>query len=194
MTIPASARATARLVLLLSLAMLSASCASLFAPNCARFEEERKQTDYTPRYEYSAAKTRKLAAEVKPLPGNALAAAPLYKAQVDAGPVRHCTHLTIRKELLLQRTDKARALVIEETREIFTEAGKRIATKTVNLSGQLTQPGYYSAREQLPIPEATPAGKYRVVSRLTYRAGPKAKPAMLARATLDFEVAPKKTR
>jgi hypothetical protein len=191
---PTRARATVRLVLLLSLSLLSASCASLVAPNCARFEEDRKQTDYTPRYEHSAAKTRKLATDVKPLPGNALAAAPLYQAQADAGPVRHCTHLTIRKELYLQRADKARALVIEETREIFTEGGKRIATKTVDLSGQLAKPGSYSAKELLPIPEATPAGKYRVVSRLTYRADPKSKPAMLARATLNFEVAAKKSR
>lgn len=183
-----------RISFALTLSVFGTGCASLFAPDCARFEQERKQTDYTTSFEYSSSKTRKLTAELKPLAAKSLAAAPLYKAVPGDSAVRHCTHLTIRKELYLQRSDKARSLIIEETREVFTEGGKRVATKTVNLSEPLAKPGYYSTKERLPIPEATPAGKYRIVSRLTYRAGPKAKPALLARTTLDFEVLPKKTR
>jgi hypothetical protein len=189
-----SASHVARLTVLVLLSVLFTGCASLFTPDCARFEEDRKQTDYTPRFDRSTAKTRKLAAEMRPLSRNVLAAAPVYRIEPETGPARRCTHFTLRKELYLQRSDRVRALIVEETREIFTEGGKRVATKVVNLSEQLAKPGYYSAQELLPIPEATPAGKYRVVSRLTYRTKPKAKPALMARATLDFEVPPKKTR
>lgn len=188
------ARPTAGIAIVLALGVLGSGCASLFAPDCARFEEERKQTDYTPRYEHSPAKTRKLATELKTLPNKSLAAAPLYKAAPGSVSVRHCTHLVIDKELYLQRSDKARQLIIEETREVFTADGKRVASKTINLSEQLSKPGYYGAKERLPIPEATPAGKYRIVNRLTYRAGPKANTVMLGRTTLDFEVLPKKSR
>lgn len=188
------ARTVAGISITLVFSVLGSGCANLFTPDCARFEEERKQTDYTPHYEHSPSKTRKLATEMKVLPNKSLAAAPLYKATPASASVRHCTHLTIERELYLQRSDKAGQLIVEETREVFTADGKRIATKTVNLSEQFSKPGYYATRERLPIPEATPAGKYRIVNRLTYRAGPKAKTVMLGRTALDFEVSPKKVR
>lgn len=188
------ARTSAGIAITLVFGVLGGGCASLFAPDCARFEEERKQTDYTPRYEHSPSKTRKLATELKALPNKSLAAAPLYKATPASASVRHCTHLTIERELYLQRSDKTRQLIVEETREVFTADGKRVASKTVNLSEQLSKPGYYGAKERLPIPEATPAGKYRIVNRLTYRAGPKAKTVMLGRTTFEFEVLPQKAR
>jgi len=189
-----SRRDIAGIALISSLGLLGAGCASVFAPDCARYEEARKHADYTPRYQHSDAKTRALADEVKPLPGKALAAAPLYKAVPSNGSVRQCTDLTVRKELFLQRSVRAKSLIVEETREIFTVGGKRVASRVIDLSDQLTQAGYYTSREILPIPEATPAGRYRIVNRLTYRTRAKAKPALLARTTLEFEVPPREKR
>jgi len=178
----------------LALSPLAAGCATLLAPDCTRFESERKQTQYTPDYELLASQTRQFAPGFRPLTGQSPVAVPFFKTVTTDDAAHHCTHLVMTKDLFLQRADKTRKLIIEETREIYTTAGKQVATRTVDLSPQFPATGYYSAKERLPIPEATPAGKYRIVTRLTYRTAPKAKPVLLARSTMDFAVLAKKTR
>jgi hypothetical protein len=174
-----------RLLIVVIATMLSGGC-STFAPSsdCKQFDEQRKQARYSTEYRF------KHGEESKPFGHQEFAVVALYQIKISPQHARHCSHITIDKELALVRRDHA-DIVLEETREIFSSTGARIATKTEVLSQQLRKSGRYIASIPLPIPRNAPAGKYNVVSRLTVRMG-NGKPVMIARADADFEVAASK--
>jgi hypothetical protein len=172
---------------------LLAGCASLFAPNCQKFEQSRKDTDYATHYAFSDSDSKKKAAEFKSL-GKAPAAAPLYRIRLNTADVQPCTHLKLTKELFVQR-NPGHGDVIEETREFFSGGGKLIATKKEVITDQLPATGYYSTTVPLPIPESAPPGKYRLASRLTIKPKGNAREMLvLARASADFSIAPLKKK
>jgi hypothetical protein len=177
--------------ILLAVALLGSGCATLFPPDCAKFEEARKQTDYATQYQFSESKSKKLEKDFKPLAKNASAAAPLYRLEPGDKKVRTCTHLGLRKELYLQRRPNT-GLVLEETREFYSENGTLIASKTENLGNQLDRSGYYSATVPLPIPESAPVGKYRIVSRLLLKSKDGKQKTLLARTSTNFDVIARK--
>jgi hypothetical protein len=182
-----------RIATIATLALTLGGCAALVPQHdCAQFEQQRKTTDYGTRYTADNTETQRLAKKYPPLAKTRLAAAPLYRLDVDAHTLRPCTHLQLSKELYLQRANAD--VVIEETREFYAEDGTRIATKTETLTAQLRQTGFYNATVALPIPASAPGGRYRVVSKLMVRAKPAAAPQLLAEAETRFEVLPKKSK
>jgi hypothetical protein len=177
----------------IALAILLAGCAGAFAPNCEKFEQSRKETDYATHYSMSEPETAKRAREFKAL-GKAAAAAPLYRLALNTDEVSPCTHLKITKELYLQR-NPGRGDALEETREFFAPSGKLIATRKEVVTDQLPKTGYYTATAPLPISEGMPAGKYRVTGRLVLKPRGNSRQAqVLARASAEFVVVPLKKK
>lgn len=158
------------LVSLASLLLLVSGCASFpFMPgNCERFADDRKKTDYATRYKISASRTQDAVKQYPPLPRGSLAMSRHYRIGVSSKETHTCRHITLEKDLYLQRLP-ASGVVLEEVREIYAAGGARIATRTENLTAQLAKTGYYQAETAFPIPEKTPPGTYRVVSRLLVR-------------------------
>jgi hypothetical protein len=165
------------------IAALSSGCA-MFAPSsdCKQFDEQRRQMRYSTEYRFERDE------EPKPFGNQEFAVVTLYQLKISPQRARYCSHITIDKELALVRRENT-DIVFEETREIFSGTGARIATKTEVV--QLRKNGRYAASVPLPIPRNAPAGKYNVVSRLMVRMG-NGKSVMIARADADFEVAPSK--
>jgi hypothetical protein len=175
-----------RLAVLIGLTLVVQGCASLRQESCEQFEERRKQTNYATQYTFEGTK---VSAEAKPLGKNDLAVAPRYEMTLDNDHPRPCSHVKLRKELTLMRRDNA-DLIFEETREFFTNDGKRIAEKKEVLTGQLDRSGRYSAFVPLPIPKNAPAGKYRVVSTLVLKTKGSTKTQLLGRTAAVLEVTP----
>jgi hypothetical protein len=175
----------------LLLAAFVSGCASLFAPDCARFERERPNTDYATHYQFSDTETNKKTPGIKALARHRMAAAPLYALNVSAPQARRCTYLRINKQLFFQRQARGR-FEIEEVRDLYAGNGRRIATKKEFITAQLARTGYYTATVPLPILENTPPGTYRIVSRLMLKPHGNGKPVTLARAEAQFNVPEKK--
>lgn len=153
------------LATLASLMLLAGGCASLLPGNCERFADDRKKTDYTTRYKISTSPSEGAIKQHPPLPRGSLAVSRHYRIGVSSKETHTCRHLTLEKDLYLQRLP-GNDVVLEEVREIYSAGGGRIATRTENLTAQLAKTGYYQAEVAFPIPEKTPPGTYRVVSRL----------------------------
>jgi hypothetical protein len=187
--VPGASRRHALLPAITALLLLH-GCATLLPENCARFDEARKRTDYATRYQFSESETARAAPKYKPLPAGALAVARQYQIQIDRAETRPCRHITIEKELFLQRAP-GDVFSLQEVREIFADGGVLIASKTENITAQLKSSGQYSAAVPFPIPEKTPTGRYQVVSRLVLKASG-GEPVVLARATARFTVLPKR--
>jgi hypothetical protein len=182
-----------RITTVIALALTLGGCAALVPQHdCAQFEQQRKTTDYGTRYTADGGESQRLAKKYSALPKARLAAAPLYRIDVDTHALRPCTHLQLSKELYLQRSNGE--MVIEETREFYAEDGTRIATKTETLGAQLRHTGFYRATVALPIPASAPGGRYRVVSKLMLRTKPAATAQLLAEAETRFEVLPTKSK
>lgn len=150
------------------LVLLAGGCASLLPGNCERFADDRKKTDYATRYRPSASRTEDASKQFRPLPRGTPAMAPLYRIGMSSKETHTCRHITLEKDLYLQRLP-GNGIVLEEVREIYATGGGRIATRTENVTHQLARTGYYQAEVAFPIPEKTPPGTYRVVSRLLVR-------------------------
>lgn len=115
-------------------------------------------------------------------------AVPLYRLRAAQSRVQHCTALTIRKELWIERQDSS--LSLTETREFFAEDGTLIARTTDDVSAQLPRTGGYEAKLEVPVPSGAPAGRYRLVSRL-FAPGLRGRAATLAQSDIEFVVEPR---
>ncbi len=167
-------------------ASLLAGCTTLDrASVCEHFEHDRQTLHYETLYRYSESDSRTAAANFRARPGRDAVIVRWYTLRVNAPAVRPCEHLYLFKEIYLQRGPLANA-TLEETREFYTGAGQRIATKKENVTAQLKNTGYYTASVPLPIPESAPPGAYRVVTRLTLKTG--AREVTLSTATAEFRV------
>ena len=178
-----------RPALLVGIAVLLTSCATLFPESCEQFEERRKQTNYATEYRLDSSSNQ--TADVKALGKGELAAARTYRLRLDTERARPCSHVKIQKELVLVRRDNL-GMTFEETREFFAENGTRIAVKNEVLTDQLRQSGRYLASVPLPIPKTSPPGKYRLTSTLTLKIKGSTKTVTLAKATASFQVTPAK--
>ena len=112
---------------------------------------------------------------------------PVYRLRAAQSRVRHCTALTVRKELWIERPDSVASLT--ETREFFAEDGTLIARTTDDVSAQLPRTGGYEAKLEVPVPSGAPAGRYRLVSRLV-APGLRGRAATLAQSEIEFVVEP----
>jgi hypothetical protein len=168
-------------VWLVFLMWLVQGCASLSPENCAVFEDERRSTNYATRYNFSQIESENAIKHFKPLPSGMLATVRHYRLRVYPGETVTCRHAAIEKEIYIQRAPGA-DLAIEEVREVHSENGALIATKTESMGGQLRKTGYYLARVPFPVPAQTPPGKYRISSRLVLKVKG-ANPVVLMRAS-----------
>jgi len=160
-------------------------CATVHPDVCARFDAARASTSYDTEYRYSEADTRNAVWSFRPLKRKAPAEVRWYTLRISADAVARCEHLYLYKDLYIERD--SRSIQIEEQREFYTSSGKLIAVKKENLSAQLRRAGYYSASVPLPIPEAAPAGRYRVVTRIVLKDAGR-KDRTLAAASAEFRV------
>ncbi|MDO8705037.1 MAG: hypothetical protein Q7J84_08840 [Sulfuricaulis sp.] len=177
-------------VLFACLGLLVTGCASFQQQTCGQFEENRKGTDYTTQYQFSESDSRTAARDFKNLPRGKNVAVHLYKMHIDPPRITPCRHLTIHKEMYLQRTIRANQ-VLEEVREFYADSGALIATKTETVGGQLRASGYYTGETLLPIPENAPMGKYRIVSKIVLKTKNKSTAKVLAKTGISFEVVPR---
>lgn len=177
--------------ILAGICLLMAGCAAFREETCAQFEEQRKDTDYTTQYRFSEPDSETAVRNFKQLPRGETAVVRLYKMRVDPPRIKPCHHLTIHKEIYLQRTADA-SRMLEEVREFYTADGALIATKTESVGDQLRTSGYYSGNTPLPIPENAPPGKYRIVSKLVLKVKNKSQAMVLAQTSAGFQVIPRK--
>lgn len=115
----------------------------------------------------------------------------VYRLRAAQNRVQHCTALTIRKELWIERQDPSVSLA--ETREFFAEDGTLIARTTDDVSAQLPRTGGYEAKLEVPVPSGAPAGRYRLVSRLV-APNPRGRATTLAHSDIEFVVEPRRPR
>ena len=167
---------------------LLGGCAGFSAPDCERFSQTSKETDYDTHYHFAEYETEGVRQFYDSLPKPELAAARLYRVTLSDKYTSVCTDIHIRKDLYLERgSSKA---VFEQVREFYTEGGRLIATKRENVTAQFGRSGYFTATVPLPIPKAAPPGKYRIVSKFVVRAKAGAREHVLAQAAATFEVEP----
>ena len=171
--------------------LLVAGCATLFPSDCARFEQEQKNANYATVYKLSKADTEAAARNFKALPRRRSAAVRLYKIRVSSTQIKPCNHLLIHKEVYFQRISNPR-LVFVETREFYAEDGTLIANKREIVTAQLKNTGYYVASVSLPIPQSAPPGKYRIVSKLSYKWKGRKRKIFLAKSSTTFRIIAKK--
>ncbi len=167
--------------------LLLSGCLSLREETCADFENNRKQLDYTTQYDFLEHESDSAAQNFKRLPRDTIAAVRLYKMRVEPDKTKPCHHLTLHKEIYLQRQSKSK-IELEEIREFYTAKGVLIATKTESVSDQLKTTGYYLGDTLLPVPKNAPPGRYRVVSKLVLKNKDKTKSILLSKATTSFQV------
>ncbi len=171
--------------------LLLSGCLSLREETCADFENNRKQLDYTTQYDFLEHESDSAAQNFKRLPRDTIAAVRLYKMRVEPVKTQPCHHLTLHKEIYLQRQNKSK-IDLEEIREFYTAKGVLIATKTESVSDQLKTTGYYLGDTLLPVPKNAPPGRYRVVSKLVLKNKDKTKSILLSKATTSFQVVARK--
>ncbi len=176
--------------ILIGLSLLASGCATHREETCAQFEESRKDQDYSTQYRFSETDTESAARNFKPLPRGVKPVVRLYRMQLEPAGIRPCRHLVIRREIYLQQNVRQNR-TLEEVREIYAANGMRVATKTESIGDQLRTSGYYTGETRLPIPETTPLGKYRVVSKLIMKTGKKSKTVVLAKTSANFQVLPR---
>lgn len=176
---------------LLGSALLAAGCATHSPRTCPQLEERQDDPEYATLYRFSGSESEDAAANFKPLPRGRHAMVRVYRMHVEPVKIRPCRHLTIRKEIYLQRSAKAR-LILEEVREFYAGKNTLITTRKESMSDQLRTTGYYASNSLLPIPEMAPPGKYRIVSRLMLRTKGQSQTTELASTSVNFEIVPVK--
>lgn len=162
-----------RIVLLGTLAATLAACAAPQpAVNC------NARPEGTP---YSAVETE------APLPKTARTAVQSYRWIAQSQKLGPCGVLAIKKELIVTREANARS-VIKEIREFYADDGTLIVRHVEDVSKQVTRSGEYRGSLALPIPQAAPPGRYRIVSRLMLEPPSDKPPTTLAQTTTLFQV------
>ncbi len=120
-------------------------------------------------------------------------AAPLrvsgFRLSSPQSAVRPCAILVLNKELVLHAKSPAK-LPITEVREFYAENGTLIAARRDNLRGQFAAAGQYQGEAAIPIPPGAPAGKYRILVRLTSDGAGGRKSVNLATAETSFVILP----
>ncbi|BAV33450.1 hypothetical protein SCL_1137 [Sulfuricaulis limicola] len=179
-----------RFIIMLGLGLLASGCATFQKEGCAQFEERQDDADYATQYRYSDSDSETAAGNFKSLPRGKNAVVRSYKMHIEPVKIKPCRHLTIRKEIYLQRTTKAN-LILEEVREFYAGNDMLITTKIESVGSQLRTTGYYASNSLLPIPETAPPGKYRIVSKLMLKTKNGSRPVQLAKTSVNFQILPR---
>ena len=172
---------------LISVCLLASGCATVREETCEQFEANRKIANYATQYVLSKTDTDAVVNSSKPLPRKTSAAVHSYRLHVDPAAIKPCHHLVLHKELSLQLSAGMKQ-TLEEVREIYTADGALVATKAEIISGQIHSTGYYTSEARLPIPENTPAGEYRLISKIVMKTKKKSQAVVLARTSVNFQV------
>ena len=175
---------------MLGLGLLASGCATFQQQSCAQFEERQNDADYATQYRFSDSDSDTAARNFKPLPRGKSAVVRSYKMHIEPVKIKPCRHLTIRKEIYLQRTAKTR-MALEEVREFYAGNNMLITTKIESVGSQLRTTGYYTSNTLLPIPETAPPGKYRIVSKLMLKTKNGSRPVQLAKTSVNFQILPR---
>lgn len=179
----------------IGVALMLAGCAGhdMFGDECSRYESRTKSarynTFYKPAPKPADAKIDPRAKPDKPLPRGIVAQVVVYKMAFDGDKIKPCSDLSIRKEIVLQRTAQP-DLLLREIREFYAQDGALIATNAEDISEQLTVSGIYQTITPMPIPRSASPGKYRIVSRLMVETKAMKKPIQLAKVAGVFHVIP----
>jgi hypothetical protein len=127
------------------------------------------------------------------VPDAGSSAAPLrvtgFRLSAKESTVRPCAILVLNKELVMHAKSPAK-LPITEVREFYAENGTLITTRSDNLRGQFPAAGQYKGEAAIPIPPGAPAGKYRILVRLTSDGAGARKSMNLATAETSFVILP----
>jgi hypothetical protein len=177
-------RSVGRTALVGTAALMASGCAALTDYGC-RLHETRVQTlDQSTHYRRLSSSSQ---TDGRPLTRTYPAQAPIYRLTLTSEKVPPCTMLSVRKEVVLARLND-RSLIFKETREFYAEDGTLITTLIEDVSAQLKESGTYRASFPLPIPRTAPAGKYRIVSRLTLERAGERRMLPLAQAEARFQI------
>ena len=167
-------------VAIASVVVLLSGCTTFGPPpSCEQFDAQSKKTNYATQYNLKGNDTTSLQK-------NELAKTATYEITLDSEKVWPCSHVAIKKDLTLARSDN-KNLIFEETREFFAANGARIVAKNETLTEQLKKSGRYQATILLPIPKGAPPGKYRIVSTLNVKTPGKAA-TVIGKSSATFEV------
>lgn len=173
--------------------LVLSGCAGLdiFGDECSRYESRTKSARYNTLYKPvtkpADAKSDTRIKPERPLPKGVAAQVTVYKMAFDSDKIKPCSDLSIRKEIMLQRTAQP-DLQLREIREFYAQNGKLITTNSEDISEQIAVSGVYQAVTPLPIPRSAPPGKYRIVSKLMVETKAMKKPAQLAKVEGIFYV------
>ena len=108
-----------------------------------------------------------------------------YRLTIPDKTVVPCDEVRLQKELTVATPPEARAGVWE-IQDLFAGNGTFIVRRSEDVSSQLARSGRYRRTIVLPVPATTPAGRYRVVTRLVVKQNGRELP--LANATAEFRV------
>lgn len=177
-------------ILILALMALLHGCASMDNFGCDVHEQNARNTKSITTYRPAPARPN--AAPVYSLPAGSVPQVTTYKLTFRPGFTKPCTTVTLRKDVVIQRSDEAQ-VVLNEIREFYTEDGTLITSATQDVTAQVTKSGSYTATTPLPIPKIAPPGKYKIVSKLMFaRDGERKPPRLIARAEGFFYIIPPK--
>lgn len=176
--------------LITALMTLLHGCASVDNFGCDVHEQNARTTKSITTYRPAPARPN--AAPAYSLPAGSVPQVTTYKLTFRPGFTKPCTTVTLRKEVVIQRSDEAQ-VVLNEIREFYAEDGTLIASATQDVTEQVVRSGAYTATTPLPIPKIAPPGKYKIVSKLMFERRGERKPASLvARAEGFFYIIPPK--
>lgn len=170
------------------LAMLLGGCASMDNFSCDMHEQSARAAK--PVTTYTPAEPKPNAAAPYTLPAGSNAQVSTYKLTFRPGFTKPCTSITLRKDVVIQRSGDAQ-VVLNEIREFYAEDGTLITTATQDVSAQIKKSGAYIAVTPLPIPKSAPPGKYKIVNKLMFeRRGDRRPAVLIARAEGFFYIIP----
>lgn len=174
--------------LMTALSILLGGCASMDNFSCDMHEHSTRSTK--PITTYSPAEPKPNAAAPYTLPAGSNAQVSTYKLTFQPGFTKPCSSITLRKDVVIQRSEDAQ-VVLNEIREFYAEDGTLIATATQDVSAQVKKSGAYIALTPLPIPKSAPPGKYKIVNKLMFeRRGDRRPAALIARTEGYFYIIP----
>jgi hypothetical protein len=109
----------------------------------------------------------------------------IYRVVANRHRAHACGSVVLRHEVTLARRG---AMVLREVREYYADDGTLIANNSEDVSEQLQASGRYARTTTLPIPAATPVGRYRVVTKLLVKKPGERRFVQLGRAATSFYV------
>lgn len=176
-----------RLIVLSTCLSWLSGCAGLSDYACTLQESRAQSSDLATYYRYNAPPDGDTQ-----LPKGTPVKATHYTVAFNVERIEPCTTLSIIKEITLLRGSD-NTILIKETREFYAEDGTLITSLSEDLTHQFGRSGQYTAVTPLPIPRAAPAGRYRIISRLTLERRGEKRVQLLSAAEASFSIISRRT-